>query len=219
MKVWPALFLVSTVACALATASLGAAPATPSGIRILKSDRSDASPCEDVDLHGRFVRGGCSGKGNAFAVRMSIRTAFGPMRFGDCALYFQMTLAASGRLWLDDLHVAGSAPCSDSRPCASRTALAARKASFGPAPPDKVRPWTGQVVGRAGDGYPVRFYMCIDTCIGRYAGDVEMTLARQGHGWRLRARSAGVGDGGLELDGDIDISGLRAHIRTSASAR
>jgi len=184
-----------------------------SPVRVFDVRTPKAELCARVDTSGPFVRGGCTGRANVFIATTSIRTVFSRMRFGNCGFDFDFTLGADGRVWMDDLKIGGASPCSDLRPCASRAVLALRKLGFGPAPRDKVRPWTGRVLSRAADGYNLRFRMCVDTCLGRYAGDIDMTLVRDGDGWLMRAESAGVGDTGFEIDGEIKIPALRADIR------
>lgn len=194
------------------------AAGSPSGVAesddrgVLVTDTSPRpAPCPRVDATGgRFVRGGCRARAESDHTLFSIRTALGRIRFADCPTRFDVTLAADGRMWLDNLWILsrfGEPVCADIWPCAPPEVIARRtKASYAP-PRALVPPWRGELLRPGRGGYVGRFRLCVDSCVGRYAGDVEVTLTRSGPGWAMRAQAAAVGDTQLELDAEWAMSG------------
>jgi hypothetical protein len=182
------------------------------GVRV---ERTGGGPCPPVAAPRKgLVRGGCSAKGSAsfFDSKMSVRTMFGSMPFGDCGMDGRFTLAADGRLWVDRVVLGGPPPCADVRPCAPREALAKRKGGVGPAPPELVPAWRGRVSPDTSAGARVRLAVCIETCLGRYAGTVEGRLSPTAGGSRMTIRS-GVGTTGWRLDMTVEIPKLQIVVR------
>jgi hypothetical protein len=176
------------------------------GARVFDTSGSKSKPCAPVDAgHSRFVRGGCRARAYDFSTQLSIRTAFGMMRFGNCATLFDLSIAAGGRMWLDNLRIGGEQPCSDVWPCSPPEVIALRKTPLDTPPLGLVPPWQGKLLTAQGGGFAGRFGFCVDTCVGRYDGEVHVKLVRKDGAWVMRARSAGVGATGLAVDADWDM--------------
>jgi hypothetical protein len=178
------------------------------GVQVFDAGASAPSPCRPVDPRGgRFVRGGCRVRATADDAVLSIRTAFGRLHFGDCPIYFDLTFSADGRIWIDNIEIAGESPCSDIWPCAPARVIAMRtKVTYGP-PPAHVPPWQGELVAAPDGGLAGRFRLCVDSCVGRYVGTVRTTLVRTHGEWIMRARLAAVGDTPLEVDATWRMTG------------
>lgn len=202
---------LAAIALSLAAAALVDRPSTSAdaavqGVRVLDTSGSTPMPCKAVDVaSGPFVTGGCPAGAYDFSVALSIRTVFGAMEFGECTTNFDVTLAADGRLWLDRLLIGGTPPCNDAWPCSPPSVIALRKKQSDSPPRDKVPPWRGRLVSGDEDSFDGSVRFCIDTCVGRYGGDIDIRLVRHDGGWQMRASSAGVGAGSLEVDADWDL--------------
>jgi hypothetical protein len=182
------------------------AAGSPGPVRVLDGRGPDAKPCPPVDTSGPFVKGGCPARANAFSTIFTIRTVFGGMRFGDCTTDFDLTFSADGRIWFDDLRFGGTPPCNDVWPCSPRSVIDLRTDMTKGPPRDKVPPWRGRLLGRSGDGtYRGRFRLCLDTCAGRFDGDVAFTLRRTAEGWKLRASRSGLDSSSLEVDAEWNL--------------
>jgi len=136
---------------------------------------------------------------------LSIRTALGKVRFGDCPLSADVTLSAGGRMWLDALTFGGGAePCGDILPCAPPEVLARRLVYSSR---EDVPPWRGRLTGAQDGGFVGHLRFCSDNCLGRYQGVVRVTLERERGRWIMRARSAPVGNTPLEIDSTWTLTG------------
>jgi hypothetical protein len=110
------------------------------------------------------------------------------MPFGHCYLNFKVQIDSSGRTLVSEIAIGSDNPCSDTASCANKQRT------------DRV-PWRGRIV-RMPDGRLVhRIAACFETCVGRFAGELEMDLEREGAAWRTSARNATVGDSGFTVDG------------------
>lgn len=207
--------LLGCLLAVVATWPVESADTPRAAIQVSQTGASRGEPCPPIDATGgRFVRGGCRGVANAYATTLNVRTAFGRMKFGDCTTNFDMTFGADGEIWLDKLMLSGARPCGDVRPCAPPSVLALREDGVGPPPMDKVPPWRGRVLAvDGGDVVSARFRFCIDTCLGRYDGDLDVRLTKRDGRWRMRAESAGLRGSGLEVDGEWDVFGLAADFK------
>ena len=191
----------------LAPAATTAGADGAAGVAVLDaSGAGRPAPCGPVSTSGRFVDGGCPGRANSLGVTLEVRTVFGVMPFGECGTDFDLTLSRDGRIWFDDLRIGGPAPCSDIWPCAGAEAHARRTGGrLAPPPPALVPPWRGRIEALPGGGFGGSFRLCIDTCLGRYAGDVAFRLVRGDAGWIMRTSTAGVGEGGLQVTVDWNL--------------
>jgi hypothetical protein len=176
------------------------------GVRVLDTGGSQPAPCGPVDVRGgRFVRGGCRTRASDLSMALSIRTAFGETSFGNCVTLFDVTFTADGRMWLDNLRIGGDQPCSDVWPCSPPQVIALRKTPLHAPPLALVPPWRGELLAARGSRFEGHFRFCVDTCAGRYQGDIHVDLVREDDDWVMRARSAGVGATGLEVNADWDM--------------
>jgi hypothetical protein len=178
------------------------APRIPPRIETFESGKGDAKRkfCSDVDLASRPIAGGCVLEGSG-RVLFRIITPFGRAHFAKCTLRFTAHVRLDGLVAFDDAVVGGENICADIRPCREET-------------DPTYRPWLGQIEPR-GKGYRLRVDACFDTCAGWFEGPLTLSLD-QGDGMRLRAERAQVGESGLELDGDVRLSGDDLELRTVA---
>lgn len=201
----PALLCVILV---LPAATAGQAPEAR-GVRVLDTGGSKPVPCPPVDAKAEpYVKGGCRANAYDFSMVLSVRTLFGAVHFGDCTTSFATTIAADGRFWLDDLKIGGASPCNDVWACASPAVIAMRKKRTDAPPRGKVPPWRGRLKTADDGSFRGSLGFCIDTCLGRYEGAVDVRLVELGDGDRkLVASSEGVGTGSLEVDAEWDMMG------------
>ncbi len=196
---------------ALTTIWMAAPTTTAGGAATSESPaaRDDGSPltgCGAVDTSGRFVRGGCSAAAYTYRSNVTVRTAFGSIPFGACTIAFDVSIDGQGRMWLDNLRIGGLSPCNDMRPCAPPEVLAKMDDPYDAIPLDKAPPWTGKLRA-AGDGnFTSAIEVCVDTCIGRYEGKVNVSLVDiAGPSWRMVMKNAGIGETGFAIDGKWEV--------------
>lgn len=211
MKRWAAVaaaLLMAALAVAGPTAGEGSAgeETASRSIQVLDSSGPRPTPCPDVNPAGEpFVRGGCQAGAYDFDMVLSVRTLFGAVHFGDCIGDFDMRIAADGRFWLDDLSIGGPVPCNDTWPCAPPEVIAMRKRRIEVPPRTEVPPWRGRLTAASGGGFEGSFGFCVDTCLGRYRGDVDVRMERKDGRWTMRAKSQGVGVGSMEVDAEWEL--------------
>lgn len=202
-------------AAALALLLTPPAPAVEQPVRVTAYDtRGDArAECPDVVTSGRFVEGGCRSLANSSEVHLMTRTVVGALPFAyGCSFAFDLTIAGDGRVWMDRLMFGGgtAAACNDVRPCepnalrqsAEDRRWARRHSVRNASSPTDFVPWPGRL-RPAGDGrFVADLSVCLDTCAGRYDGDLELTLVRRAGRWTLVARDAPIGATGLTFDAE-----------------
>jgi hypothetical protein len=189
----------------LACFPAGLSAASESDVRVFDSSADDAAPCPPVDESGPLVRGGCRSRGYEYDTSFSVRTPFGAMRFGDCTIAFELTVARDGRIWLDRITIGGASPCNDVRPCAPKADLAALKDPYDMFPPSHGFPWRGRIVAGSGDRYDGWIDACLVSCLGRFRGRMPIDLVRELGEWAIRARASGLGTDGMSLTADWQL--------------
>ena len=135
-------------------------------------------------------------------IKLTIGTAFGRFEFGECQLSYRLLVDENGRAWTNSVELSGAGNvnngCADVQPCELEQG--------------SVLPWRGRVSATQAGRFVHRMDVCLDTCIGFYAGTLSMTLARDERGWRAVASHAGVGASGLTLDGTARLRTAGLHI-------
>jgi hypothetical protein len=127
------------------------------------------------------------------------------MPFGNCIFTFDLSLAADGRLWLDDVRVGGTSPCNDTWACSPTDAPGwADDVHFRPQRASRY-PWEGRLEMRGEHGARGYVRACLDTCLGRFEGRMEIEVLRKGGSWVMRARPTGVGASGLAIAGEWSL--------------
>jgi hypothetical protein len=158
-------------------------------------------PCTPLRYVGAaLVRGGCELVVRGAPARITVATMVGPVPFRACTLEFRLHLGTRGRAALTDQRIYGQSPCNDALACDDPRRPAK----------DLRLPWTGAVDHRATGstrGYILRTAVCLDTCLGRFEGPLDLNLTSHKGAWRLEARGATVGDTGWGFDGSLDVSG------------
>jgi len=188
------------------SSTTSAAPANDPGVEAFDTRGGERRPCPPVDTSGNYVRGGCKSFATTLQTNVVVRTAFGALPFGyHCAFSFNLHIDRTGRTWMDRILIGGGAatPCNDIRPCepnALKPSPADRRNKGADNPVD-FDPWRGQLRAE-GDRFINRFDMCVDTCAGRFEGQMEFALVREDAGWTVRAEAAPAGTSGLAFDGE-----------------
>jgi hypothetical protein len=161
------------------------------------------APCPPVDGGDpRDVVGGCTV--SAFGARgtLSVLGPLGVQPFVDCGISYTLHVDSLGRGWVDTFGFVGSSRCTEARACwLSRGSDGLENA-----------PWRARIV-RDAHGLALVMGACLDTCIGRFEGDVRFDMRPTPHGWRLRADSAALGASGWRIDGEHRLRGAGFSVR------
>jgi hypothetical protein len=136
------------------------------------------------------VGGGCELRAIARRMRLTIGTVLGRFEFGHCEIGYRVMTDERGRTWTDSVVVSGpdntNNGCSDVRACATAGG--------------EQLPWRGRISATRGGRFAHRMSVCLDTCIGFYAGPLTVGLSKR-VGWHAIAANAGIGLSGLRMDG------------------
>jgi hypothetical protein len=202
---------VALIATALAGAALVVPPGGPTssgGTIALDTSRVSAEDCPPVSSTGSpLLSGGCqasvrsSRQGADSRIAFAVLSSFGPISFARCTFATNLLIGPSGEVWLDNLTVLDlvSGPCPDIVPCLSG---------------DGKKPWRGSLEPAGPGRFGLRVHACLESCVGRFEGRVELQMRREAGDWRLAADKAPVGDSGLRIDGNWDLDdGLAIHDR------
>lgn len=158
------------------------------------------------------VGGGCKLRIYTDAgIPVHVATPFGTFKFADCQMYMDIRVDSSGRTWATDLmfnSLRSDDGCGDVYQCTAD-----------PVADQRLEPQELPLKGRLGtDGEKIRHVtsVCLETCVGFYAGELTIDLRRDGRGWRARASEAGVGDSGFRLDGALRVRANGLDIRPAS---
>jgi hypothetical protein len=203
---------LAMVAVAAATTPASSAPAQDAEVRAWDLTRAGGKPARCAELSTEsypLIGGGCV----LYAVSgidITVRTMFGPMRFGRCRIAINLLVGPTGRTWLQGFDSDSGGACGDMLPC--REKASAEKIFQA----DKF-PWKGRIVQGA-DGLQSELDLCLDTCMGRFEGKTVFDLLEERGDWTMRARDSVAGVSGLELDGewDFDVAIVAEHSRAYA---
>lgn len=190
---------VASIVLAIAVCGGLAIPVAAQGGEVAAWDltRGKAVRCAELSTDGsQQVKGGClvfaSGK-----IDLTVRTMFGPVRFGRCAMAFNLVIGPDGRIVRDGFAGQGGGACGDMLPCREKVPAANLLSAA-------KLPWDGQI-DRGPSAYRSEFDMCLDTCMGRFEGAVAFDLVERRGDWRMRAVNSVAGVSGFELDGEWDL--------------
>lgn len=197
------------------TASAGSAAAQGDSVTALNLTTGKAIPCDELSASSYpVIRGGCNVYGTA-PIDITVRTMFGPLRFGRCEVSVNFLIGPTGRTWLQSFESGSGGACGDMLPCREK-APAAEIASA-----NKL-PWKGTITPSSGRPR-VELDLCLDTCMGKFEGNVPFTLIQERGDLTLRARNSVAGVSGLELDGQWDLNAsiigpdTRAYVKREGS--
>jgi hypothetical protein len=144
--------------------------------------------CPPLTIRWPIVTGGCTVELDGKKLQLSVVGPFGEMAFARCNVSFDLHLDGTGRGWIMGVNGEGGGPCFDVMPCqASLSAMI---------------PWRARIDSRKGD-LRLRMDACLDTCVGRFAGEWDLDLVRRRGGWSARARQAMLGTSGWRFDGEL----------------
>lgn len=133
------------------------------------------------------VVGGCVFEASGEA-ELLVVSAVAEFVFSDCEVSFTMRVDSRGGLVVNDVAMRGVPPCNDANACFDADGV--------------VKPWGGRLVATAAGALVARVDMCLDTCIGRFAGPFTARLRRdRGGRWWLDSPGRPVGMSGWRFDG------------------
>lgn len=180
----------------VSAAGLSGGQADRQAVRVQHRSGSNAvSPCPPLEKlppphdpdwspwgkkHRRYA-GGCVLRARGES-EMRYLSAVQDMRFARCEVRFQIRLDARGTAVIDRLVAYGGSPCNDIYGC------------YDNGPP---RVWRGHLAMTGGTRIRLYVDVCLDTCIGRFAGSMTLRLSPVAPGvWRVDGTNARVGTSG-----------------------
>lgn len=183
--------LYAFAGAALLAWSLSAgSPAERTAEAVVAGPAAGAEPCPRlVRRSPGLIEGGCEVRVDG-ELALTAMTLVGPLRFARCDVEGLLRVGGDARTALSDIAIIGQQPCNDVTPC------------FGE---EHTFPLEGRVVARPDGSLLHVLDACFDTCLGRFAGELELPLRRSAAGWRMDAQRAVVGLSGWELDGALRL--------------
>lgn len=181
--------VASTAAILTALIFVPLAAAAPVEVRDT-SNGADVRCSEIRTLGPAAATGGCLIDAFAGEVDMKVVTSLGQFDFGTCGASYTVRIGGRGRTLTEEVLVLGPSPCPDVEPC------------FPGDSNDDLDPyrWEGRI--RAiGDRLEHRVEACLDTCMGRFEGELVTPLRERGGRWYAMAEEGAVGMSGWALGG------------------
>jgi hypothetical protein len=169
------------------------------GEMVVSRQPGDRQRCPGVSASGfPEVDGGCVVEIQGNGLQLTLQSPFGVMAFARCSVVFDVHVDGNGDAWAADFTPYGKSPCPDVVGCRIRGSV--------------ILPWRARIE-RAAGGMTLQVRRgCLDTCIGRFVGDMTFDLYQDGPAWRLRAKDAMVGRTGWQFDGDLHTDEGRATV-------
>jgi hypothetical protein len=180
----------------------------------VRATRNEA-PCPPMSMsHSGAVAGGCVIEGTSTSrARLRIATAFGEFDLSDCTIEMRTRVDARGRTWTDNLAFRRE-PGDPMNACGDiyRCPLDDRGVES-----TRLAPLPGRIVSDGTGGYLQRVDVCLETCIGDYLGELQVTLDRDDSAWKARAADAPVGSSGLRVDAAFELDAGELRLQPLAS--
>lgn len=204
-------------ATAVMLAVVFAQPATAAAadVTVRNGSGDKASECPAIDdSNPRKAKGGCIAKARTGSpIQVLVRSMVGNLVFGHCVYPHVLRIDGMGRTALDIGKVDGPRPCNDIRPCWSRE----------PTPFDNqpFLTWKGQLRIDADGALHNDVEVCLETCMGRFMGTVDMHIQRTGDRARATLSNELLGMTGVDLDGhwNVDLDGIEIRADGDPPAR
>lgn len=154
---------------------------------------------------GRRGEGGCRADAVGGPVDIEFVPLLGRLAFDSCYIDHTVHIGPTGRTAMSGILVHGGGLCGDTSACFAGDNQAVNRLPL---------PWEGRLELRAGGRIVNVVDACFDTCIGRFAGPLEIELRPAAGAWRA-AVSGQVGASGWLLDGRwrLDMRGLAVRAR------
>jgi len=169
-----------------------ALPPTDAPVRAFAAS---GAACPALAASAAGTRGECDSPVSG-AHRFDVRTVLGTFPLGRCNLEGKLQIDGRGNVALHDIALPGPSPCNDLVACRDRAG--------------ERRPWLGVLRGDPGERLDGRLAMCLDTCVGRFKGPVDVSVEKTPAGWRMTFGDAPVGSGSLALSGSSPVAGMDA---------
>jgi len=164
------------------------------------SKAATTTHCPRVVIERRppSVEGGCALVATFERVDFEVLTVAGPGLLETCEMYYRLVFENDGRAWISKFGI--SSVAAGGR-CGWTLMPCRWNGSGKPYPFRELIPWQGTVKRVASRRYDVELAACLDSPVGRFEGDLNLTLNRRGGRWWARAMHAPVGDSGLRIHG------------------
>jgi hypothetical protein len=195
---------LGAAAITLTFAFTQAVTATAADVTVWDSSKSAAAKCPEIDdSNPRKAKGGCVARAKTGSpIQVLVRSMVGDLVFGKCVYPHALRIDAAGRTALDIGKVDGPRPCNDIRPCWSKE----------PTPFDNqpFLTWNGQLRTDANGVLHNDVDVCLETCMGRFTGTVDMRMERTADRARATISNELLGMTGMELDGywNVELPGI-----------
>jgi hypothetical protein len=158
-------------------------------------------PIEDSDGKPRpgyppRYSGGCLMRASGELTLYSLNVAE-DMRFGRCEISFTLRVSGTGDVTVEDYVVDGTTPCNDAETCVTTA--------------DVPFAWRGRITARVNGKPRLHLAICLDTCMGRFAGPATIDLSQNADStWRADATNVHVGRSGWRFaDGSWRLRSLQ----------
>lgn len=190
---------------ALLAAAVATGPA-PAQTAPAAGDRAPGGGCSDVTVSGAppIAEGGCGLDAGPSPVTFSVLTMAGRVPFQTCDLQLLMRISDRGDVASSGYGTAdvgrGDGACDDIIACRWEGGDPKRLYDL-----RELVPWQGTIERAGGGRYRIVLDTCLNTCIGRFEGKLELMLVESRKGWRAVARDASIGASGLRLDGSMGV--------------
>lgn len=201
---------LGAVAVALVAVLAQAATATAAGVTVWDTSKDTAARCPAIDgSNSHKAKGGCAARAKTGSpIQVLVRSMVGDLVFGKCVYPHALRIDGAGRTALDVTKVDGPRPCNDIRPCWSKE----------PTPFDNqpFLTWHGRLRTDPDGSLHNDVDVCLETCMGRFTGTVDMRVTRTGDRARATISNELLGMTGMELDGHWSVELPDIEIRAAA---
>jgi hypothetical protein len=185
--------LASLLATCAALVVAAAAATTSAAAGVELRDPATGKPCTPVARQSVIeATGGCVFTASAKNAGMTIVSGLGRFVFARCDVELSLRVDGRGRALIEGFGSFGRSPCYDIEAC-----------FVGPSTARGYTPlWKGRVRG-AGNRLTLSLAACLDTCIGRFEGPLEIDVSRRGRGLRATTGVGAIGASGWGISDGV----------------
>lgn len=202
-----AIALLAIAALALASPA-SASAVDERSVQVVHHRDGRTVPCPALERDGAGSwKGGCLIGGRSQEAVFHVLTVMQEIYFSRCFFGFDLRVDGRGRAVISDSSVGGVSPCNDSLGCYRGLSEESK---------DHPIPWRGRIAPARDGRFPLYLGACMDTCMGKFAGPLELGLRGTPADWRARADGATIGDSGWLIDAVWELDPPRGfEIRSS----